>query len=281
MTAGVEKKVWQWEITDSDGRDFPGGKGPLNVKIFPSLSSPKSSLTLCLVVLSNLITFANSLDPKQAQQNFQPGTEVIKLFSCSTQLSTKFILLINVKMPSIVGILTFISMINTTSERLKARNFFTFCYFSFYEYMKLKFHAQLSWQWERFYNLGAWSWSKLLFVPLKDLCQLVQCLLIIFENKRGTRLGLTAWYSDGILIKKEFVEKAKFWWKKISRWPKNDFFFGSDVSKLFAKTISRRQNLPLARKVLARLHCKYVQIFLPTVKYNAFHNTGMTEVRSV
>ena len=47
-----------------------------------------------------------------------------KTFSCSTQLSTKFILLINVKMTTIVGILTFISMINTTSERLKARNFF-------------------------------------------------------------------------------------------------------------------------------------------------------------
>ena len=46
-----------------------------------------------------------------------PGPEVIKLFSCSTQLNTKFILLINVKMPTIVGILTFISMINTTSER--------------------------------------------------------------------------------------------------------------------------------------------------------------------
>ena len=39
----------------------------------------------------------------------------------STQLSTKFILLINFKMPTIVGILTFISMINTTSERLKAK----------------------------------------------------------------------------------------------------------------------------------------------------------------
>ena len=36
-------------------------------------------------------------------------TEVIKLFSCSTQLSMKFSLLINVKMPTIVGILTFIS----------------------------------------------------------------------------------------------------------------------------------------------------------------------------
>ena len=31
------------------------------------------------------------------------GPEVIKLFSCSTQLNTKFILLINFKMPTIVG----------------------------------------------------------------------------------------------------------------------------------------------------------------------------------
>ena len=53
-----------------------------------------------------------------------PGPKVIKLFSCSTHLSTKFILLINVKMSTIVGILTFISIINTTFERLKARNFF-------------------------------------------------------------------------------------------------------------------------------------------------------------
>ena len=65
-----------------------------------------------------------------------PGPEVIKLFSCSTQLSAKFqllikakyrqmkkflalslpdvvfIMLINVKMPTIVGILTFMSRIN-------------------------------------------------------------------------------------------------------------------------------------------------------------------------
>ena len=62
-----------------------------------------------------------------------PGPEVIKLFSYSTQLSMKFILLINVKMPTIVDILTFISMINITSERLKASNFFICRYFSFYE----------------------------------------------------------------------------------------------------------------------------------------------------
>ena len=51
----------------------------------------------------------------QLQTTDQPmtlGPEVIKLFPCSTQLSTKFIMLINVKMPTIVGILTFISMIS-------------------------------------------------------------------------------------------------------------------------------------------------------------------------
>ena len=72
-------------------------------------------------------------------QSWPPG---YKTFLCSTQLSTKFILLINVKMPTIVGILTFISMINTTSVRLKARNFFFCLHFSFFE--QLKFRAQLS-----------------------------------------------------------------------------------------------------------------------------------------
>ena len=51
-------------------------------------------------------------------------------------------------MPTNAGILTFISMINTPSERLKARNFFICRYFRFYE--QLKFRAQ-------FYNLGAIS----------------------------------------------------------------------------------------------------------------------------
>ena len=63
-------------------------------------------------------------------------------FPCSTHLSTKFILLINVKMPTIVGILISICMINTTSVRFKARNFFICLYFSFYEQMK--FRSKLS-----------------------------------------------------------------------------------------------------------------------------------------
>ena len=41
--------------------------------------------------------------------------------SCSTHLSMKSTMLITVKMPTIVGMLTVISMINTTSESLKAR----------------------------------------------------------------------------------------------------------------------------------------------------------------
>ena len=40
---------------------------------------------------------------------YQPGHEVIKKISCSFQLSMKFFLLINVKKPTIVAILTFMS----------------------------------------------------------------------------------------------------------------------------------------------------------------------------
>ena len=92
---------------------------------------------------------------RKTSQTSIPGPEVIKLFSYSTQLSTKFILLINVKMPTVVGILTFIGMINTTSERFKARNFFICQYFSFDE--QFQFHAQLSWAWKKFYSLGVRS----------------------------------------------------------------------------------------------------------------------------
>ena len=39
----------------------------------------------------------------------KPGPEVINIFSCSTQLSMKISLLINMKMPTIIGIFIFIS----------------------------------------------------------------------------------------------------------------------------------------------------------------------------
>ena len=51
----------------------------------------------------------------------------------------KFIMLINVKMPTFVGILTFISLINTASECLKGIKVFIVQDFSFYK--QLKFHA--------------------------------------------------------------------------------------------------------------------------------------------
>ena len=55
------------------------------------------------------------IDPQeQVCYNFLKisGPKVIKLFSCSAQVRLKFILLINVKMLTIVGILTFMSRIN-------------------------------------------------------------------------------------------------------------------------------------------------------------------------
>ena len=69
------------------------------------------------------------------QRKLQSGPEVTKLFLYSTQLSTKFTIVINLKMSTI-------SMINTTSERRKAKNAFVCRYFRFYE--QLKFRAQLS-----------------------------------------------------------------------------------------------------------------------------------------
>ena len=45
--------------------------------------------------------------------NVNSGSKVVKLFPCSTQLSMKFFPLINVKMPTVVGILTFMSKKNS------------------------------------------------------------------------------------------------------------------------------------------------------------------------
>ena len=59
------------------------------------------------------------------------GPEVIKLFSCSLQLSMKFFQLINVKVPTIIGILTFMIGKNSIlpvvlSEPKKKPNFLVF-----------------------------------------------------------------------------------------------------------------------------------------------------------
>ena len=66
---------------------------------FDRVSSPES-ISIPLKIHNPINLWANSK---------APGPEVIKLFSCSTQLSTKISLLINMKMPTIVGIFIFIS----------------------------------------------------------------------------------------------------------------------------------------------------------------------------
>ena len=64
----------------------------------------------------------------------------MKIISCSSQLSMKFFLLGNVKMPTIVGILTFIGRKNSILGFSGPEK----CCISWYHtYEQLKFHAQL------------------------------------------------------------------------------------------------------------------------------------------
>ena len=79
------------------------------------------------------------------------GPEVIKLFSYSTQLSMKFFLLINIKMPTIVGILIFISRKNFMLNSAVQEKSLNWLYLIFHR--QNKFHSQLSWAWKTFYNL--------------------------------------------------------------------------------------------------------------------------------
>ena len=63
------------------------------------------------------------------ENQFKSGPEVLNFFMLTTE--QKNIMLINDKMPTIIGILTFISMINTTSDSLIAQRLFVFQHFSF------------------------------------------------------------------------------------------------------------------------------------------------------
>ena len=67
----------------------------------------------------------------------------------------KFFLLINVKMPTTVGILTFMSGKNSILGLSEPEKCWISWYFHTYE--QLNFYAQLSWAWKKFYNLGAKS----------------------------------------------------------------------------------------------------------------------------
>ena len=72
--------------------------------------------------------------------NGKAGSLGYKTFSTLTHLNMEFSLLINVKMPTIVGILTFISRTNT-SLIFRARKIFIIQHLIFYE--QLTFYAQL------------------------------------------------------------------------------------------------------------------------------------------
>ena len=73
-------------------------------------STGMSQLPTCM-----LTTIINKiLDSCQSRQHWlRSGPKVIKIFPCSTQLSIKFFLLKNFKVPTIVGVLTFMSMKNS------------------------------------------------------------------------------------------------------------------------------------------------------------------------
>ena len=88
------------------------------------------------------------------------GPEVIKLFSCSTQLSMKFFLLINLKSLTIANsfLLTIAEHEIFFDNKYENANY---CW-NFHIYLQRKFHALLSLAWKKFYNLWAWSQSLLL-----------------------------------------------------------------------------------------------------------------------
>ena len=101
-----------------------------------------SNTAWCCVSFFFFFFFFCSVYKQDIGNSSYPGPEVIKLFSCSTQLSMEFLLLINFKMTTIVGILTVMSGKNSIlglSEPKKAEFLDIF-----YTYEHLKFHAQLS-----------------------------------------------------------------------------------------------------------------------------------------
>ena len=76
------------------------------------------------------------------------------LVSCSTQLSMKFILLINIKMPT--GILIFISRINIMLSSVEKENDKIFDILNFL--LQDKFHSQLSCVWKKCFITSGPSW---------------------------------------------------------------------------------------------------------------------------
>ena len=75
------------------------------------------------ILVENILWVGKKKKTHSLSEALKPCLEVIKLFSCSTQLSMKFSLLINLKMPAIVGIFLFISRENLCSALFSKKEF--------------------------------------------------------------------------------------------------------------------------------------------------------------
>ena len=115
-----------------------------------------------------------------AIQTERSGPEVIKLFHSQLSWAWYFCQLINVKMPTIVGILTFMSRKNSILSLSEPENCWISWYFHTCEH--LKFHAQLSWAWKKFNNLGA---SFTLYVLIYIRAQLQFVMFKVTNPIRG------------------------------------------------------------------------------------------------
>ena len=93
---------------------------------------------------------------QQTRDTLRPGPKVIKLFSCSTQLSMTFSLLINMKMPTNVGIFYYLQAEKISSSAKVSKNttiqqlyISSICYL-----LADKFSRSARFSMKKFYNLG-------------------------------------------------------------------------------------------------------------------------------
>ena len=82
-------------------------------------------------------------------------------------------------MPTVVGILTFMSWKIAFSAYLSLKTAEFFLYF--YTYDHLKFYAQLIWAWKKFYNLGPWS-GPVLFAYVYISVQLIKISYLLWST---------------------------------------------------------------------------------------------------
>ena len=94
-------------------------------------------ISVCLKIL--LLLYADDLVLFGLSES---GSEVIKHFSCSPQLSMTFVLLIYFKWPTIANSF----LLNIADHEIFSAN----------KYENANY-CQLSWAWKKFYNLGAWT----------------------------------------------------------------------------------------------------------------------------